>query len=182
MGNKIKMKTPEPVCTVERAQELKPAELNDLCESTENAIKAGGGFGWVKVPERATLERYWRGVLAMPTRILLIARLDGVVCGSCQLVRPAQNNEAQSHAIQLTTHFMAPWARGHGLAAMLLKKAEELAREEGYSVINLDVRETMDSAIKLYESQGFERIGIHPYYAVVDGQTLRGFYYCKSLK
>ncbi len=170
-----------PVLKVERLSTLTVGELNDLCDATNAAIESGGGFGWVRAPERAVLERYWQGVITMPSRILFVARLDGVICGTCQLLKPPPNNEAQSFAVQLTTNFVAPWARGHGLAKMLLDEVEKQAREQGYAVINLDVRETMTAAISLYEKQGYVRIGIHPAYARVDGKILRGFYYYKIL-
>jgi ribosomal protein S18 acetylase RimI-like enzyme len=177
---KTKPLTPTP--RVERLEEFTPAELNDICDATFAAIEAGGGFGWVSKPARDVLERYWQGVATMPIRILIVAKLDGVICGSCQLVKPPGNNEAQSFACQLTTHFVAPWARGHGLSKMLLSEAEKIAREENFTVINLDVRETMERAIKLYEDSGFERYGTHPHYALVDGKELRGFHYTKKLK
>ena len=59
---------------------------------------------------------------------------------------------------------------------------EERARELGYHVLNLDVRETQEAAIRLYESLGFERWGVHPDYAFVRGQAVRGFFYCKRLR
>ena len=59
---------------------------------------------------------------------------------------------------------------------------EERARELGYHVLNLDVRETQDAAIRLYESLGFERWGVHPDYAFVRGQPVRGFFYSKRLR
>lgn len=65
---------------------------------------------------------------------------------------------------------------------MLVAKAEETALEEGLSVINLDVRETMEQAIGLYEGLGYERVGTHPYYAQVGGKILKGFYFTKRLK
>lgn len=167
---------------VERLEEFSPADLNDLCDATYAGIEAGGGYGWVTKPPRDVLERYWQGVAAMPGRLLLVARLDGVICGSCQLVKPPSNNEAQSFACTLTTHFVAPWARGHGLSKMLLAKAEDVALDEGYSVINLDVRETMERAIQLYEDMGYERFGTNPNYAKVEGKILKGFYYTKKLK
>jgi ribosomal protein S18 acetylase RimI-like enzyme len=170
-----------PSPTVERLKQFSPGELNDLCDATFAAIESGGGFGWVKKPERPVLERYWQGVLAMPARMLFVARLDNVICGTCQLIKPPANNEAQSFAVQLTTNFVAPWARGHGLAKMLLAAVEKTAIEEGFSVINLDVRETMESAINLYESMGYSRIGTHPHYAQVDGKILKGFYYTKAI-
>ena len=39
-----------------------------------------------------------------------------VFAGTAQLTRPAKNNEAQARTAHMSTHFVAPWARGHGLA------------------------------------------------------------------
>lgn len=171
-----------PLLAVERVEHtIASSDLNDLCDATDAAIKAGGGFGWVELPSRDVLERFWQGVAAMPLRALFLARLDGVVCGTCQLIRPTQNNEAQRHAVQLTGLFVSPWARGRGLSRMLLDHAESEARNIGHNVINLDVRETMDAAIKLYESAGYRQIGTHPYYAHINGAFVPGRYYTKLL-
>ncbi len=182
MNDRSQTKPLAPSPSVQRITQLTTGELNDLCDATIAGIEAGGGFGWVKKPERSVLERYWQGVLAMPSRMLFVARLDNMICGSCQLVKPPLNNEAQGFAVQLTTNFIAPWARGHGLAKMLLNQVEKTALDKGFSVINLDVRETMDRAIALYEGAGYKRIGTHPHYAEVGGKVLQGFYYTKALK
>lgn len=182
MNDTMKTKPMVPVPTIERLEEFTPADLNDLCDATFAGIDAGGGFGWVTRPSRDVLERYWQGVATMPSRVLIVARMDGMICGSCQLVKPPVNNEAQRFVCQLTTHFVSPWARGHGLSKMLLAEAERIALAEDFSVINLDVRETMDRAIKLYEDNGYVRFGTHPCYAEVDGRVLKGFYYTKMLK
>lgn len=181
MSDQTNLKTLEPVPTVECLRELLVGDLNDLCDATDAAIEGGGGFGWVTLPSREILERYWQGVLTMPARELFVARLDGVICGTCQLVKPPMNNEAQSFAVQLMTNFIAPWARGHGLAKMLVLEAEGYAISEGFEVINLDVRETLTQAMALYENLGYKRIGEHPCYAKVDGETLKGYYYTKIL-
>lgn len=170
-----------PTLSVEHVTALSEADLNDLCDATDAAIEGGGGFGWVKLPARDILERYWRGVMAMPQRMLFVARLDGVVCGTAQLVKPPVNNEAQSFAIQLTGVFIAPWARGHGLSRLLLGQVERTAQKEGFAVINLDVRETMEGAITLFESSGYTRIGTHPFYARVGDNILKGHYYYKVI-
>lgn len=171
-----------PVATVEYVTSLSNADLHDLCDATDEAIEAGGGFGWVKLPARDILERYWKGVLTMPARMLFVARLDGVICGTAQLLTPPRNNEAQSFAVTLTTNFIAPWARkGHGLGRKMLEAVEAKALEQGYSVINLDVRETQEAAVKLYESMGYVHYGTHPYYARVDGKVIKGRYYYKVI-
>ncbi|HIF25269.1 MAG TPA: GNAT family N-acetyltransferase [Micavibrio sp.] len=171
----------KPVVSVEFATELSKADLNDLCDATDEAIKAGGGFGWVKLPARDILERYWQGVLTMPARMLFVARLDGVICGTAQLILPPKNNEAQSFAVNMTTNFVAPWARKHGLARMLMEEVEKKAREAGFAVINLDVRETQEEAIRFYESVGYIHFGTHPYYARVNDEIIKGRYYYKVL-
>jgi ribosomal protein S18 acetylase RimI-like enzyme len=179
--NEARIKAMAPSPKVERITQFSSGDLNDLCDATYAAIEGGGGFGWVKKPDRGILERFWQGVLVMPARILFVARLDNVICGAGQLVKPPANNEAQSLSVQFTGHFVAPWARGHGLAKMLLVEAEKTALEEGFAVINLDVRETMTRAIQLYESMGYSRIGTHPYYAQVDENIIKGHYYYKVI-
>ena len=51
---------------IEKLESLSPTDLEDLCHATEAAIDEGGGFGWIKRPERETLEKYWRGFLLVP--------------------------------------------------------------------------------------------------------------------
>ncbi len=162
-------------------EQLSGPDLNDLCDATEDAIEGGGGFGWVHVPERDSLERYWQGVIAAPTRLLFVARLDGVICGSVQVILPPHNNEAQAHIVQLTTNFVAPWGRGHGVARMMLETVERVAKDRGYAVINLDVRNTMEGAIMLYENMGYVKFGEHPFSVRADGKTLASTYYYKNI-
>ena len=167
---------------VERASELDDDDLQALCEAADAAIIEGGGFGWVRSPGRLPLESYFRGVLLVPERELFIGRLDGVIVGSAQLVRPPRNNEAQAFAATLMHAFIAPYARGHGLARLMTNRVEEGARALGYQVLNLDVRETQEAAIRLYEGLGYHKWGEHPAYARVGGRTVRGLYYTKLLQ
>ena len=43
-------------------QILSKVDLQELCDATEEAILAGGGFGWVSPPSIRTLQNYWKGV------------------------------------------------------------------------------------------------------------------------
>lgn len=168
--------------SVERAEALDDAELADLCEATDAAIIEGGGFGWVAPQGREALTRHFRGVLLVPACELFIAKLDGVPVGSAQLLRPPRNNEAQSFSAQLTHAYIAPYARGHGLARLLVRRVEEHAAALGHRVLNLDVRDTQTTAITLFEAMGYTRWGTHPAYARVRGQTVAGHYYYKLLE
>lgn len=171
-----------PRLSVERVEELSDNDLADLCEATDAAIIEGGGFGWVEPQGRTALERHFRGVLLVPERELFIARLDGVVVGSAQLVRPPRNNEAQAMSATLTHAYIAPYARGHGLARMMVQRVEARAAALGHRVLNLDVRETQETAIRLFEALGYIRWGTHPAYARVRGRTVAGHYYYKLLE
>lgn len=173
---------PSRQIAVERVERLSDADLADLAEATDAAIIESGGFGWVEPQGRAALERHFRGVLLVPERELFVARLDGHVVGSALLVRPPRNNEAQAFAATLTHAYVAPYARGFGLARQMVTKVEERAAALGHRVINLDVRETQATAIALFESLGYQHWGTHPYYARVRGQTVAGRYYMKTLE
>ena len=168
--------------SVERISEFSDEDLAALCEATNAAIIDGGGFGWVHPQTLSSLESYFRGVLLVPERMLLVGRQDGAIVGSVQLVRPPRNNEAQAFAARLEHSYIAPYARGHGLARLMTLRVEEAARGLGYQVLNLDVRETQEAAIALYESLGYIRWGIHPCYARAGGRTIRGIHYFKMLQ
>ncbi len=167
---------------VDKLTSISDDDMQALCEATDSAILDGGGFGWVHSPGRQTLERYYNGLLLVPERSLFVGRLDGVIVGAAQLVRPARNMEAQALAASLAHSYVAPYARGHGIARLLTIKVEEAARALGYQVLNLDVRETQAAAIRMFERLGFERWGSHPCYARVDGRTVGGHFYFKRLQ
>lgn len=170
-----------PKTAVEKLAKLSRRDLQELCDAADDGIRAGGGFGWLKPPERHVMENYWKGVLLVPERSLIIGRLDGVIAGSAQLMRPSRNNEAQTHGGTMTTNFVASWARGHGLARMIALAVEDEARGHGLSVLNLDVRETQTAAVQLYQSLGYTLYGTHARYARVDGAWVAGLYFWKDL-
>ena len=178
----VTMKKPEDHTTlIERLASIEEVDLQDLCDATEAAIRDGNGFGWLTPPRRSVLESYWKGVILMPERELFVAWLDGQIVGSIQLLRPSRHNEAQGHIARLTTFFIAPHARGLGLAQGLMQRAEESAAEDGYRQLDLDVRATQRAAIQLYERRGFIRWGERPDYAIVDGEPVSGYFYYKVL-
>lgn len=170
-----------PEVKVEQLFTIDEHDMNSLCEATVEAILDGNGFGWLKPPPRHVLERYWRGVVLVPERELYVARLDGHIVGSGQLLKPAVNNEAQRHAATLTTFFIAPYARGHGLARGLLAQVAESARTQGFRQVDLDVRETQSAAIALYEQMGFKRWATKERYALVGDRYVAGHFYIKVL-
>lgn len=171
----------KPKTAVEKLIKLSRRDLQELCDAADDGIRAGGGFGWLKPPQRPIMENYWKGVLLVPERSLIVGRLDDVVAGSAQLMRPSRHNEAQAHSGTLTTNFVASWARGHGLARMIVEGVEGEARSHGLTVLNLDVRETQTAAVQLYQSLGYTLYGTHARYARVDGAWVAGLSFWKDL-
>ena len=182
MPKRVNKKSKKPLIKVSKVSEVSGSDLNDLCDAAEAAIEEGGGFGWLNPPPRQTLENFWRGALMVPERTVFIGRLEGVIVGSAQLIRPTRNNEAQALSATLTTNFVAPWARGHGLARALTATVEEAARRDGFLVLNLDVRSTQEPAIALYENAGYVRYAEHPHYARVKDEWVAGYFYFKALE
>ena len=75
-----------PKIQVDTPNSINNTDLADLCSITEQAINAGGGFGWLKIPPREVLIKYWKGTLLIPHRKLIIGRLNNVIAGTLQLI------------------------------------------------------------------------------------------------
>ncbi len=170
------------VTRVERITEFRHADLTELVQATEDAIRDGIGFNWLVPPGKDILETYWKGVLVVPERVLFAGRLDGTLAASIQLVKPGPSKETSSFAASMEAHFVAPWARGHGLARQLLEAAEREARAQGFSVLRLSVRATQEAAIKLYEENKYACWGVLPAYEFVNATMIAGRFYYKNLE
>jgi len=181
MSEETTLKGLNTTTDVEHVREFHSGDLNDLCDATNATMANGGGLGWLDLPSREDLKNYWRGVVPMPSRDLFVARLDGVICGACQTLKPRVRNEAQKFHINIISHFVAPWARGRDLTHQLFDKAEEFALKQHCKVVNIDIRETLEETMQLYEKLGFQRYGEHPAHTIVDGKVLKGYYYTKII-
>ncbi|MFZ5836008.1 MAG: GNAT family N-acetyltransferase [Pseudomonadota bacterium] len=166
---------------IEEIESFAGNDLAELCDLATDAIVDGDGFLWIKPPPVRILENYWNGVLLVPERTLFLARLDGRIAGTAQLLRPSVNNESGAFAAQITTFIIAPWARRHGLGRELMLQLQEVAKARNYTTLDLDVRADRTAAIRLFEGLGFERWGVKQRYARIHGRYLSGYYYSKYL-
>lgn len=178
-------KNQAPSIRVEKIDAFEGADLEDLCDATEstardNALSFSIGLNNTLL-HRERLKTYWKGVLLVPQRTLIVGRLDNVIASSIQLERPAANNQTQAFCGNLDHHFVAPWARGHGLAKALVAEAEQQAKLANLSVLRLSVRSNLEAAINLYEALGYKRWGTLDKYEMVDGEMLSGHFYYKEL-
>ena len=96
------------------------------------------------------------GEYAAPRGALFLARVDGAAVG-CIGLRPFSEDVGE-----LKRLYVRPELRGRGLARALVSTAIGAARRIGYTALVLDTLASMDAAIRLYESFGFQRTA--PYY------------------
>jgi len=86
---------------------------------------------------------------APPRGIFLVMRLHGEAVG-CGGLKPIADDAAY-----LKRMWIAPEARGLGLARRLLGALEEQAGLLGYSVVRLETNKTLVEALQLYRSSGY---------------------------
>ena len=89
--------------SMDTLNELSEVDLADLCNITEQAIKAGGGFGWLRVPTRDILNEYWQKITKDKLNHLIVGRLNGVIAGTLQLSYEAPNIESRKNIAQIKT-------------------------------------------------------------------------------
>lgn len=155
--------------------------LLSLIECAKSAIENGGGFGWIVVPSDKALANHWKMVAQTKAILLFVAILENKVVGSIQLILPAVKNEAGSFAGEISTLFVHPDHRKKGIADKLLCSVEEQAIAQNLQQLNLDVRETQEVALRLYQRHNFEIWGKKPRYARINGEYLAGYFLSKYL-
>lgn len=170
--------------TIERLEALSPKDLMELGDATEATMLDTYGFTigfkqW-QPPLRHELDAYFRGVMMVPDRRLFVARIDGTIAGSIQLLF-APATSAAFFSASIDNHFVAPWARNFGIAKKLLECAENYARTQNTKLIKLSVRSNLEAAVSLYERSKYKRWGVLRKYEMVGKQYVSGYFYCKGL-
>lgn len=101
--------------------------------------------------ERASLAR----LISRQSASVLVATLEGgsVIGDAIVLYRRG------FRSARLYSMVVSPDWRGHGVAASLLRAAEEAAAERGYELMRLEVRDDNAPAINLYSSHGYQVVG-----------------------
>ena len=103
---------------------------------------------------------------------------NGKIVGSGSLGRLPRR---MSHRGDLSVSVLkSHWRRGIG--GLLIEALLNFAKENGFSVIDLQVRSDHPAAIHLYEKYGFTKIGTHPYFFRIDGTEVSVDYMCLQLR
>jgi GNAT superfamily N-acetyltransferase len=111
---------------------------------------------------------YFEKVIASVARaetVLLAAKLDGRIAGTVQLGLDMPPNQPHRADIRkLLTHRSA---RGRGIGAALMARAETEAKQRGRTLLVLDT--ASGDAERLYQRGGWQRVGVIPDYAMWPG-------------
>jgi DNA-binding MarR family transcriptional regulator len=102
-------------------------------------------------PLRSTLPD--PGELRPPKGLFLVARLHGAPIGCAGAKLPADSTTAE-----IKRMWVAPSARGLGLARRFLAELESIAAQHGRDTLRLDTNKALTAAISLYRSAGFYEI------------------------
>jgi ribosomal protein S18 acetylase RimI-like enzyme len=93
---------------------------------------------------------------------------DGEMSGMAMLGTSARTRRKLRHKCELWSVYVAPEARGAGLARRLVRHCIDLARELGYEAIVLTVTSHNAPALALYESLGFVAYGVEKRHLKLD--------------
>jgi GNAT superfamily N-acetyltransferase len=117
--------------------------LQEFCEDLANRYRDLSEDGlWAFRPEELTPDR----------TAFVLAKLDGkpVGCGALCVL--------DDEIAEIKRLFVVTRARGHGVAARILAKLEELARDFGYEAIRLETGVKQPESIALFGKAGYYRI------------------------
>jgi GNAT superfamily N-acetyltransferase len=89
---------------------------------------------------------------APPAGCFIVAYEDGVALGCGGLKR------LDERSAEIKRMFVAPAARGRGLARLILRELERIAAVRGYSLVRLDTGAAQPHALALYRSERYRAI------------------------
>jgi GNAT superfamily N-acetyltransferase len=119
----------------------------------------GAGDAWT-AENRPAYERGFRAIAANPSIELYVARRDGAVVGTIQvLFSPHIGGHGGLRCI-LESVFVSAGARGQGVGAAMLAKAEERARSRGATLITLASSAKRVNAHRFYEQHGYVKTSV----------------------
>ncbi len=172
--------------TTSRAVTIREAGIADAAAITTFATKiflATFGPGTEPANDPADLDAYLSEAFTVPRQeaeltdprcVYLLAESGNAVAGFA-LVRIGSTDPAVTSAapVEIQRFYVDGAFHGTGLAAQLMARVHQVARERGGETIWLGVWEHNPRAIRFYEKHGFRDVGSHPFLLGQDLQTDR---------
>jgi GNAT superfamily N-acetyltransferase len=168
---------------VRRLRAFDERVIEELAAVLIDCVEGGASVSFMLPLSRHKAGAYWREVAASARRgeraVLAAVEPAGSIVGTVQVILDLPEN--QPHRGDLAKMLVHRRARGKGVGAALLSRAEECALEEGRNLLVLDTASA--EAARLYERHGWQRVGLVPGYALYpDGRPCATTFYFKSLK
>ena len=149
-----------------RPASIDDADVQGLADVLVDCVVGGASVGFMLPFDFERAQSFWTGALqsaASGERVVLVAEDDaGVIVGTVQVVLTAPEN--QPHRGEISKMLVHRDARRRGVAEALMRAAEVAARDAGKTLLVLDT--ASDSAERLYERLGWQRVGVIPDYAL----------------
>lgn len=158
-------------------------DLKDLEDVLIDCVEGGASVSFMLPVSRATARSFWSKVaqgVEQGERLLIVAREEsGLIVGTVQVILDLPEN--QPHRGDVAKMLVHRRARRQGLGAKLLQAAEKAARDVGRKVLVLDTV-TGGDAERMYQREGWQRVGEIPFYALMpDGTPCSTTYFYKHL-
>lgn len=140
--------------------------LEQLAGILIDCVEGGASVSFLHPLSRDKALAFWEMVgkgVADGGRALIVAEQGAEAVGTVQLVLDQPEN--QPHRADVSKMLVHRKARRQGVGAALMRKAEDVARERGKTLLVLDT--ASDAAERLYERSGWQRCGTVPDYALL---------------
>ncbi len=158
------------------------AQLDGLAAVLVDCVEGGASVGYLAPFSHQEAREVYEGYAAevdRGCRLLLAAFAEGTLVGTVQVVFAPHPN--QPHRADIARMLVRRSARRRGVGRRLMERAEAEARAEGRTLLVLDTV-TGDSAERLYERLGWNKVGVIPGYALYpDGQPCDTTVFWKAL-
>ena len=123
------------------AVNVREAEVDPVELATPTVGESGAVAGVTETGDEGLVEIHQPLAAAVGDAGVFLGLLGVEASLEIDRARNSDACSAQAFAAQLMHAFIAPFARGHGLARLLVQGVEDRAREMGSQILNLDVRE-----------------------------------------
>lgn len=159
------------------------AALPALAGLLVDCVDGGASVSFMQPMTAVKSMKFWCGIadaVARGDRALLVAEdNDGMVLGSVQLVLALPEN--QPHRADVAKLLVHRHARRRGVARRLMQAVEDIARDEGRTLLVLDTVTDGDGD-RLYTAAGWQRVGDIPQFALMpDGRPCSTTFFYKPV-
>jgi GNAT superfamily N-acetyltransferase len=156
--------------------------LDALGEVLADCVEGGASVSFMAPYSKSDAAAFFEKLLPefeRGDRILLAAFDGSQLVGTVQVITATPPN--QPHRGDVAKLLVLRSARGQGVAALLMQRAEEYARGAGKSLLVLDTV-TGGDAERLYQRLGWTKVGVIPNYALFpDGRFCDTTVFWKAL-